>query len=43
MSMQQMNFKTFSRVKDSATFLTGWHNDNSDGFDLMDLVEMKLA
>jgi hypothetical protein len=38
-----MYFKTFIRVKNCATFLTGGHNDNWDGFDLIDLVEMKLA
>jgi len=38
-----MDFKTFIRIKNCATFLTGGHNNNCDSFDLTDLVEMKLA
>ncbi|HUL51752.1 MAG TPA: hypothetical protein VLT10_00600 [Verrucomicrobiae bacterium] len=38
-----MNFETFIGIKGSIAFLARWHKDYSNGFDLMDLIERKLA
>lgn len=38
-----MNLKTVIRIKNSIAFLTSWHDDIRDDFDLIDLVEKKLT
>lgn len=42
-SMNQMNFKTIIGVEYSITLLASWHGYNWNIFDLMDLIEIKLA
>jgi hypothetical protein len=39
----QMDFESFSRVKNSIAFFAGGHGCIGDCFDLMDLIEMKLS
>lgn len=41
--MYQVDFESFSRVKNSIAFFAGWHGYSWNHFDLMGLIEMKLS